>query len=198
MKTHLLMLQRLWLCLKNVLQAVTKMKCASFMSDLKPTNVIQFVLFDKESTSDSESDSDDAAVTTSAKHESQAKAKPLKGAKRSTTANFKVPKVSKVKPQPEKTIKAAKTTAEVLVAASDISTLPEFARATWSTHFLPTLYDCLGCSCDPFVINLDIIKPVQAAVVAAYPVSEYRVVANDRLITMVYKHLLICSCVRVS
>ena len=125
---------------------------------------------------------------TGAKRQSQAApAKPLKGTRKSTTiTNPKVPKVSKVKAQPE-------TTTEALVATSafDVSTLPEFARATWSTHFLPTLYDCLGCSCDPFVINADIIKSIQAVVVAAYPDSEYKVVANDRLITMVCKHLLI-------
>ena len=132
---------------------------------------------------------------TGAKRQSQAApAKPLKGTRKSTTiTNPKVPKVSKVKAQPETTIRATKATTEALVATSafDVSTLPEFARATWSTHFLPMLYDCLGCSCDPFVINADIIKSIQAVVVAAYPDSEYKVVANDRLITMVCKHLLI-------
>jgi hypothetical protein len=34
---------------------------------------------------------------------------------------------------------------------------------TSSPSFLPTLYDCLGCSSDPFVINADIIKSIQAS-----------------------------------
>jgi hypothetical protein len=136
---------------------------------------------------------DNAAVIARAKHESQAAAKPPKAKKSTTTAKPKAPKVSKVKAQPEKTAKATKATTDVLVStsASDILTLPEFARATWSTHFLPTLYDCLGCSRDPFVINSDIIKPIQAVVNAAYPGSGYRVVINDRLITMVCERLLI-------
>ncbi|KAF8488593.1 hypothetical protein F5888DRAFT_1809552 [Russula emetica] len=125
--------------------------------------------------SDSDSESEDAPT------------KPLvKGAKKSTTADSKALKVSKGKTQPEKTVKATKATKEVPVANPpfDISTLPEFARTNWSTHFLPTLYDCLGCSHDPFVIGSDIVKPIQAVVNAAYPGSGYRVLANDRLVVM--------------
>jgi hypothetical protein len=146
---------------------------------------------------------DDGAVITATKRESQALAKPLKDAKKSTTSAVakapKVSKASKLKAQPAKTTKAGRTTMDVLVSApaaspaSDISTLPEFARANWSTHFLPTLYDYLGCSCEPFTIGPDIIIPVQVVVDAAFPDSEYRVVANDRLITMVCEHLLICT-----
>ncbi|KAF8488710.1 hypothetical protein F5888DRAFT_1809460 [Russula emetica] len=125
--------------------------------------------------SDSDSESEDAPTKP-----------PAKGAKKSTTADSKVLKVSKGKTQPEKTVKATKATKEVPVANPpfDISTLPEFARTNWSTHFLPTLYDCLGCSHDPFVIGSDIVKPIQAVVNAAYPGSGYRVLANDRLVVM--------------
>jgi len=142
---------------------------------------------------------DDGAVITGTKRESQALAKPLKGAKKSTTSAIpkvsKVSKASKLKAQPPKTTKAGKTTMEGLVSApaSDILALPEFTRTNWSTHFLPTLYDCLGCSHEPFTIDSDIIIPVQAVVDAAYPNSEYRVIANDRLLTMVCEHLLICT-----
>ncbi|KAF8495421.1 hypothetical protein F5888DRAFT_1635496 [Russula emetica] len=139
----------------------------------KITNVTQFVHIDNNSDSDSESE--DAPTKP-----------PAKGAKKSTTADSKALKVSKGKTQPEKTVKATKATKEVPVANPpfDISTLPEFARTNWSTHFLPTLYDCLGCSHDPFVIGSDIVKPIQAVVNAAYPGSGYRVLANDRLVVM--------------
>jgi hypothetical protein len=135
-------------------------------------------------------------VITGTKRESQALVKPLKGAKKSTTTAIpKAPKVSKMKAQPEKTTKASKPTMRGLVStpASDILTLPEFAREKWSSHFLPTLYDCLGCSREPFTISADVIHPVQAVVNAAYPDSEYTVVANDKIISMVCKHLLICT-----
>jgi len=133
----------------------------------------------------------DGAVITGTKRESQALVKPLKGAKKSAVP--KAPKVSKMKAQPEKTTKAGEPTMGGLVStsASDILTLPEFARANWSSRFLPTLYNCLGCSREPFAISSDIIQPVQAVVNAAYPDSGYRVVANDKFISMVCKHLLI-------
>jgi hypothetical protein len=114
----------------------------------------------------------------------------VKGAKNTfTAAEPNMPRVPKAKAQLEKT-KAAKSALEGLAArpipsVADISTLPEFARMTWSTRFLPTLYDCLGCSREPFVICVNIIKPVQEVVDATYPGSGYRVIANDRLITMV-------------
>ncbi|KAI0245201.1 hypothetical protein BJV78DRAFT_1140472, partial [Lactifluus subvellereus] len=62
--------------------------------------------------------------------------------------------------------------------------LPEFARAAWSTTFLPTLYDCLGCSGDPFVINSDMVKAIQEVVDFVYPGSNYQVHAGDKLINM--------------
>ncbi|KAF8493028.1 hypothetical protein F5888DRAFT_1806464 [Russula emetica] len=122
--------------------------------------------------SDSDSESEDAPTKP-----------PAKGAKKLTTAES-IRKSGKT--QPEKTVKATKATKEVPVANPpfDISTLPEFARTNWSTHFLPTLYDCLGCSHDPFVIGSDIVKPIQAVVNTAYPGSGYRVLANDRLVVM--------------
>jgi hypothetical protein len=46
---------------------------------------------------------------------------------------------------------------------------------------LPTLYDCLGCSPDPFVIDSDIIGTIQAVVDFAYPQEGYRVCAGDNL-----------------
>jgi hypothetical protein len=68
---------------------------------------------------------------------------------------------------------------------SDLSRLPEFAHAAQSTKFLPTLYDCLGCSPNPFVINPDIVEAIQEVVDFAYLESEYVICADDRLVTMV-------------
>ena len=101
-------------------------------------------------------------------------------------------RVLKVKAQLEK-IKAVKPTLKGLVSTStsNVLTLLKFTHATWITHFLPTLYDCLGCLCEPFVISPDIIIPVQAVVNTAYLSLKYKVVTNNRLITMIYKYLLI-------
>ena len=127
------------------------------------------------------------------KRESQAlakAAKPLKGAKKSTL--LKALKASKETKMITKAIKPI-TEGSVSTQASDILTLPEFACTKWLTHFLPTLYDCLGCSSDPFTPSADMITLVQAIVDVAYPDSSYRVVTNDRLITMVCKLPLVCT-----
>lgn len=58
---------------------------------------------------------------------------------------------------------------------SDINTLPEFAWSTWGTNFLPTLYSCLGCARDPFVLDADMIKGVQEIHDYAYPNLDYQV-----------------------
>jgi hypothetical protein len=117
-------------------------------------------------------------------------AEPLKGVRKSTTVEPKNSKASILRArtaQLVKAIKAAKPTVEGSLppAASDLSSLPEFARAAWSTNFLPTLYDRLGCSRDPFVIDPDMVNAVQEVVDFAYPGSGYQVRANDRLIVMV-------------
>ncbi|KAF8486342.1 hypothetical protein DFH94DRAFT_614452, partial [Russula ochroleuca] len=94
-------------------------------------------------------------------------------------------KASKAMGKPVTAIKATKPNSRGLVvtgtSASDLSSLPEFAHAAWSTKFLPTLYDCLGCSSNPFVINPNIVKAIQEVVDFAYPGSEYIVCANDKL-----------------
>jgi hypothetical protein len=68
---------------------------------------------------------------------------------------------------------------------ADINTLPKFARARWSSRFLPTLYDCLGCSDNPFVINPDLLKVVQEVVDFIYPDSVYQVRVTDKFFTLV-------------
>jgi hypothetical protein len=94
-------------------------------------------------------------------------------AQESTTLNE-----SKTTAQPGKAAKAANTN-------KDLLNLPDFARAAWSTNFLPTLYDCLGCSSDPFVINPNMVNAIQDVVDFVYPGSQYRVRANDKLSIMV-------------
>jgi hypothetical protein len=69
--------------------------------------------------------------------------------------------------------------------ASNINTLPAFARSTWGNTFLPTLYDRLGCASDPFVIDIDMVKVIQEVVDLAYPDSDYQVQLGDRIFVLV-------------
>lgn len=85
-----------------------------------------------------------------------------------------------VKPEP---LSAAASFSELV--ASDVSTLPEFARSTWGTHFLPMLYNCLGSAADPFFIEGNILKLIQEIHDYAYPDSDYQVRSNDRIFAMV-------------
>jgi hypothetical protein len=147
-----------------------------FHSPNKHANIIQFVLID-DGGSDSTTIGQPLAPT-----------KPPKAARKSTVKP-KEQKASKAMGKPVTAIKATKPNSGGLVvtgtSASDLSSLPEFACAAWSTKFLPTLYDCLGCSSNPFVINPNIVKAIQEVVDFTYPGSEYIVHANDKLVTMV-------------
>ncbi|KAH9952830.1 hypothetical protein BJV74DRAFT_715230, partial [Russula compacta] len=55
----------------------------------------------------------------------------------------------------------------------------------WATRFLPTLYMCLACSSDPFVLDPDLVKFIQGVVDITHPESNYQVRANDKLFTKV-------------
>jgi hypothetical protein len=72
-----------------------------------------------------------------------------------------------------------------IVLTSDLNSLPEFARAAWSTAFLPTLYKRLACSPDPFVIDSDLVKAIQEVVNIVYPDSIYHVRFNNKIFTLV-------------
>jgi hypothetical protein len=67
----------------------------------------------------------------------------------------------------------------------DPNDLPEFARSAWATTFLPTLYDCLGQSLDPFVIDGDMVKTIQELVDISYPNADYRVCVSGRIYSLV-------------
>ena len=71
------------------------------------------------------------------------------------------------------------------LATSDVSALPQFACTTWGTHFLPTLYNCLGTAADPFLIDTDMLKLVQEIHDVAYPYSDYQVQGNNKIFAMV-------------
>jgi hypothetical protein len=115
-----------------------------------------------------------------------------KATQKSTTVNPKESKASKKKVQPVKIPKDEckqpinSIANEVsIVAASNINALPEFAQAVWGASFLPTLYDCLRCLANPFIINHDMVKAIQEVVDVEYPNSIYQVCINDRIFTMV-------------
>jgi len=76
----------------------------------------------------------------------------------------------------------------VLLSTSDVDGLPEFARAAWSTSFLPTLYDALACAPKPWDLpgdTSDMVKFIQGILDAVYPGTGYRVKLNDRIFSMV-------------
>lgn len=76
---------------------------------------------------------------------------------------------------------------------SDASQLPQFAKAGWATHFLPTLYHALFCSASPwtdFVKGPGIEKTFQEVVDIVYPGNTYTVRWGDKLCQMVRSLLI--------
>lgn len=68
--------------------------------------------------------------------------------------------------------------------AAEITTLPQFAQAGWSTIFLPTLYSSLGCSLQPFnKYNKDasIVPLLQQVLDIAFPGSDYKIKWGDKI-----------------
>ncbi|KIM80299.1 hypothetical protein PILCRDRAFT_49899, partial [Piloderma croceum F 1598] len=75
----------------------------------------------------------------------------------------------------------------VLLSTSDVDGLPEFARAAWSTSFLPTLYDSLACASKPWDLpgdGSDMVKFIQEILDSVYPGTGYQVKLNDRIFSM--------------
>lgn len=91
-------------------------------------------------------------------------------------------KAPNAEPEPESPTKSPASGS----ASSDINTLPEFAQSAWSTRFLPTLYDYLGCATDPFVLNADMVSVMQEIHDRAYPTSNHQVRATDRIYALVF------------
>lgn len=67
--------------------------------------------------------------------------------------------------------------------------LPAFARAKWSSSFLPTLYACLGTASNPWKIyenGSSIVDTIQGITDLVYPCSGYRVRIGDKIFSMVH------------
>jgi hypothetical protein len=70
--------------------------------------------------------------------------------------------------------------------SADVSTygLPEFVRADWVIHFLPTLYHRFGISIDPwntFSKGEEMLRIVQEVVNTVYPGNMYRAKWGDKI-----------------
>jgi hypothetical protein len=92
---------------------------------------------------------------------------------------------SKVKLEPQGTVSPAPT-AEISV--QDVENLPVFARTTWVTRFLPTLYHCLGSADQPWELadgDNGMVQTIQEVLDYAYPGSGYKVKHGDKFFTMV-------------
>jgi hypothetical protein len=164
----------------------------------KGTDVTQFVAVID---SASEDDSDTIPAKTSrAKPVQKSTSLEVKSKSKPRSANLKVPKPepesaileAKSKPRsanlkaPKSEPKIASPSADISEAAtSDINTLPEFARSAWSTSFLPTLYNLLGCSDNPFMIDANMLKVIQEVLDYAYPECIYVIGVDDRIFSQV-------------
>jgi hypothetical protein len=137
----------------------------------KRANITQAVFMESASEGESDSISKTSGIV----------AKP-KTVQKSKTSSLEVKTNSKSKPC---SIERASTPANSSSGNSDFNALPEFARSAWSTSFLPTLYDRLGQSPDPFVIDVDMVKAIQDVVDLAYPETDYQVRASDKIFNMV-------------
>ena len=70
----------------------------------------------------------------------------------------------------------------------DIDGLPDFARASWITSFLPTLYSYLSAATNPWELHAkgsNLVKTIQKIFDAVYPGSRYKVKLSDKIFTMV-------------
>jgi hypothetical protein len=130
----------------------------------------------------SEDESDDAPRVTKVKPKTVRKSK-------APTLEAKL-KQAKSKPHSVSSTDRASPAANSSAGNSDFNSLPEFARSAWSTSFLPTLYDRLGQSPDPFVIEADMVKAIQEMIDLAYPDTDYQVRASDKIFIMVIVYLL--------
>jgi hypothetical protein len=66
--------------------------------------------------------------------------------------------------------------------------LPVFAKAKWSTSFLPTLYACLGAASNPWKLykhGSNMVDTIQEILDIVYPNSGYRVLLGDKIFSMV-------------
>lgn len=73
--------------------------------------------------------------------------------------------------------------------SDDFLFLPAFARAGWSSRFLPTLNHRFARALDPWDIGdgVDILVVFQGVLVKAFPGTTYEVRHNDKIYAMVRK-----------
>jgi len=101
---------------------------------------------------------------------------------------------SKVKAEPSVKLEDPTSTSNISSASTqDIKTLPEFCHATWSTHFLPTIYHRLGAATKPWELadgEAGMVEVIQEVLGYIYSGTTYTVKHGDRVFTMVIN---ICS-----
>lgn len=77
--------------------------------------------------------------------------------------------------------------------SDEITNIPAFARIGWQTVFLPTLYDRMGSSDQPFSkFNKDarIVPVLQEVLNLSFPGTDYEVKWCDKICSQVRTHLL--------
>ena len=77
------------------------------------------------------------------------------------------------------------------IKSDDFLFLPAFARAGWSTRFLPTLNNRLAHALNPWDIGdgVDILVVFQGVLVKAFPGTTYEVRHSDKIYAMVRKSI---------
>ena len=73
-------------------------------------------------------------------------------------------------------------------ASTSVLILPEFARAAWTSRFLPTLYHRFGSSNKPwkmFTKGSEMLSIIQEVINAVYPDINYRAKWGDRICSVV-------------
>lgn len=162
---------------------------------------IQFIHIESSSESDSNSDGNDVRDS---KTKSKVRPKPIirrvaAAAPTGSTATSASAGASKgkapAKPMKVKSEVPVKTESTPLQQApnDDLDGLPEWAKASWSMSFLPTLYAYLSAAPKPFELyakGSNLLATIQEVADIVYPRSGYRVKLTDKIYTMV-KHIII-------
>ncbi|KAH9979671.1 hypothetical protein BJV74DRAFT_888022 [Russula compacta] len=143
--------------------------------------------------SSSKSDSDDTKIRDTKKTKTEAKPKPIihrMAATASTSAGSSkgkaLAKLAKVKYEPL-VVKAESI--PLLLTTGTLDDLPNWAKASWSTSFLPTLYAHLSVACKPFqpyAKGSNLLVTIQEITDIVYLGSGYRVGLTDKIYTMAW------------
>lgn len=147
----------------------------------------------------SDGDDSDNGTTAAASHVkpkvvSQARTKTVTGpiAARSNPAS----RASKASSKALKSKSKASVNSVQEVLTADTDGLPIFARAKWSTSFLPTLYARLGSASNPlkpYEEGSSMLDMIQGILDMVYPNSGYRVRIGDKIYSMVCIALEACQ-----